>query len=542
MSPSKSASVWPILLLFVALPYFRHEAPSGFSSDELATLYLTRALVEQGSVKISEQVKKHGDLGAKVVVDGESYSALAPGLAFLAVPAFAAAKVVAWVFGAEVTNATAMRWLRLALAQLPAAIVALIFFFFLVRRGVHAQAARLGVLAIAALVPLMHAATTLDGGFTAALCVLLCLVLLGDETDWPQQASFVGAGLLLAIAVVCCRTAVFALPLLFVYGAGRARNPRWIVPFVGLAALGAVGLGVYQYYCFGSAFFVPHASGAATFWGLPAPGIVRVWRLFVANDGILRSAPLLAIAVVGFVFMLGRGDSGESAVLAITAGVALLFTNTADGASVAFALVLCLWPLARGVEAMTSVAGGAFVVGVLGSWSLLITALVAATHIYLPESFANPLRDLSWAMFQQGVFAQSVGHLIGLSGYYAVLPFWLVLFAIAYVIAAGGASPQESSGAGRTLSVILIAAAALIWQLSWKPDPHPRERFLYTQQIVQRLEAARPRPDSRIARAATRASESAPGTPETLLLVGHAATAAGDNPRALDAYRQLPPP
>lgn len=541
MSPSKSASVWPILLLFLVLPYFRHETPNGFSDDELATLHLASAIVEQQSVRIGEQVKRRGDTAAKVMVDGDAYSAVAPGLGFIAVPFYGIAKGVTWMTGSELSARGAIRWLRLILVQLPTAIFALVFFAFLVRRGVHAHAARLGVLFMALAYPLIAASTTLSGAYVAALCVLGCFVLLGNETDWPQQPSFVMAGLLLAIAVLTCHVAIFVLPLLAVYGLGRARNPRWLVPFFLLGLAGVIGLGAYHFVCFGSPFFVSHAAGEqATFWGLHAPGLTRIFRAFIAPAGVVQMAPVLAVAAIGFVFMLGRGDGGESAISAIAAVLALLFA--ADGDGVVFALVLCTWPLARGIEAMTSVAGGALVVGVLGAWSLIITALLSATHVYPPAEFANPLRDVSWVMFQEGVFEQGVGHLLGLSGYFAIAPFALLMFAVTCVCATGGNTLSESGGFSRVLSVIAIAAALFVWQLSWRVDPHARENYLYTQKIMQRLEAGRSRPDSRIARAAARARDQAPGARETLIINGHAATASGENPAALDAYRQLPPP
>jgi hypothetical protein len=92
------------------------------------------------------------------------------------------------------------------------------------------------------------------------------------------------------------------------------------------------------------------------------------------------------------------------------------------------------------------------------------------------------------------------------------------------------------------LAVIAFAGAVFVWQLSWRAEQHPRERFLFTQKIVQRLEASRARPDSRVARAAIRARAQAPDDRETQIISGHAATSAGDNPTALDYYRRLPPP
>jgi hypothetical protein len=423
------------------------------------------------------------------------------------------------------------------MVQLPTAIFALLFFGFMVRRGVHAHAARVGVLLLALMVPTLQAATTLNGAFVAALCVMTCFLLLGDETDWPQQTSFVLAGLVLAFAIILCRQAVFAFPLIAIYGFGRARSPRWLLPFFALSFVGLVGIGVYNFFCFGGPFLVQ-----GSFWGLAAPSLTRVWHFFAEADGLLQLAPVFVIAIVGFVFMLGRGDGGESAIIAIASVLALVFTDAGNSGSFgesAFAIALCVWPLARGIEAMGSVAGGAFVTGLLASWTLVIATVVAITHVYLPAEFANPLRDLCSAMLQQGVFEDGIGHRLGLSGLMAVLPYLVTMFAVLCVVATGGAAPGESGGFSHALAVMAFAGALFVWQLSWRPDPAARERSIYTQEIVQRLEAGREYPDAKITRHALRAQEKEPGANETEIAVGHAATAAGDNPSALDHYRRL---
>ncbi len=549
---AKRAALWPMLLLFVIYPYFRHASPEGEPREELRAIYLARAISEHWSVRINDVVKEHGDLEGKLHIENDMYAGGAPGLAFISVPPLLLAKGASWLFGFELNNARALRYLRVVVSIIPTCILLLLLYVFLVRRSVHAHAARFALLACALSAPLWVYATGLKGAHLAGLCLLACLVLLGDEEEWPSRASFVVAGLLGACSVMLCYAALPAAVLVGLYAFTRARSPQWALGYLAPLLLGIAAMCAFHYMTTQLIFRVVEGTAAdgsmsTTFWGLHAPRLAGLDWLFFSNLGLLRWAPVLALPALGLIFMFGRGDAAEALVLGLGIIFSVLLASGEPPPSeplfgsptMALAILLAVWPTARAAEALGGVAGGSLLAGVLACWSLTQSALLVSTHAHVPSSYLNPLRDLSVAMLRDGVYAQSIGHGIGLRGDFAVAPLFIMVFAVGCAQSLGGSPLAEGSGTRRVLSAIIFGGALLYWQLSWAPEPARRERYLDTLAIENATEHLRG-PDARLSRAAARVWESHPGSQEARLARGRAATAFGDNATALEQYRNLP--
>lgn len=547
MRDARHAAAWPLVLLFILFAWFRHAETTAVASsaDEVSAVYLARAVIENGSLRITEQVKKHGDFPGKLTLEGESFASGAPGLAALSLLPTLFAKAVAWLFGADPSTAGLLRWLRLLLVQFPAALALYALSQFLVRRGVHAHSARFAALATGLIAPGIASIATLSAGLCAGLCIALVMILLGDDEDWPSSRTFIAAGVFAGLAALLSYSALPVVMVLAVYAFTRARNPQWVLGYLAGPVLAVALLVAYHYFAFGSFVAVPDGAGAWHFWGWHLPTFSQFGDTFIGPTGLLTLAPIVVVVPLGFVFMVSRGDVAESAVLALGALLAILtgaITHSSSpdfgGTHIALVLMLCVWPLGRAAEGMSGISGGPLLMGLLGAWSVLTGALIVATHVYLPADYANPLRDLSFVMVRDGVYCSGLGHNFGLHGDLALLPWAVVMLAVLGVIAQGGMPLDEDQGWRRIVSVLLLAGSLSLWQLSWGPEPHTRERYLDTIAVEKAKERARA-PDARLVRRALDAKESDPQAASTLLSVGQAATSFGDNAAALDAYRLL---
>jgi hypothetical protein len=266
-----------------------------------------------------------------------------------------------------------------------------------------------------------------------------------------------------------------------------------------------------------------------TFGGLKA--------LFWGSDGLVRMAPALLLVPLGYLLMIVRGEARDALVCALIAAFALLFGGHDPGA-LAFALVFSAWAFARIIEALGSVAGGPVVVGVLSVWTVAIAALSLSTYPYIPADYGNGLRDLVLVLFRDGVFMANVGHRLGLSGGFSVLPLAVALGAIGLALALGGVPRSEGGSWQRVVAVWLLGLSALWWQISWAPDgADPRKRYREALSIERAMLAAS-KTDTRLQLRAQRIELTAgKDSRDARLARGQAATAEGDNAKALDSYR-----
>ncbi len=529
---TKSAPLWPLLLLVLVYPYLYERPREGYPPDEIAHVYLTRALVDNFSLRIGEQIKKYGDISSKIVVEGEVFASVPPGFAVLGAIPYAVQKLAYSVFGKEPSIAATMRWLRTVLIAVPVALFFLWLYFFLVSRSVRAHPARFAVLSTAIAAPVWLAGCSLSAPLLAGVLLLACLMLFGDESDWPSSFVFVIGGFFCGIAVALLAQAIWVVPLLALSAFSRARNPRmmsfFFVPVVASLCL----LGSYNFFNFGHPITVDNHV-----WGMTAPSWSALKAMFWGTDGLLRVAPVMALALFGFFGMLLGGEARAAFVCFVSSMLLLIFSPNQAG--LVAALVFWVWPLARTVETVSSVAGGTLLTGVLAVTTLLHSALALTTYPFFPDSYSNGLRDLALVLFTDGVFAANLGQRFGLSGGFSLLPLGLMLLGIAGALALGGA-PRADGSNRRALSVLLLSISALWWQLSWSPDKaDPRMRYRETLAIERAL-TRDGNADTRLQLRARRIEAGAgKDSREGRLARGQAATADGDNARAMEAYRGL---
>ena len=85
----------PVLLVAVTLLLLHYHFPRFPSPNEYSRVYLLDALVHESALNIDGPLGRHFDMEDKLEVAGQTYSNKPPGLALLALPAYAIAHTIA---------------------------------------------------------------------------------------------------------------------------------------------------------------------------------------------------------------------------------------------------------------------------------------------------------------------------------------------------------------------------------------------------------------------------------------------------------------
>lgn len=518
-------SVGLLLLLFVQA-FFLHVWPTFHPANESIRFYFVESVVRDGTLSVDPAMARYGLPNIDAAVrEGHAYMDKAPGLAFTAVPVYAALHALG------VTNALAWPALWTLLTLLTVTLPSLLATALLYRllrdlSGRHAVALGLSA-AWAVATPALVYSTLFFGHQLAAVLLLGAFATLEPTELTPVSARRgAAAGFLLAWAVVTEYQAVLAAAGLAVFGLARTRTPRRILAFVLAGTVPTVLLLAYHWAAFGGPFAFPYSFKAnAAFarvhetglFGFTLPTAERTWDVLVgARRGLLYGAPFLALWPLGVLRMFDAPSWRQARWAVLWVGVAhtllilgYLYWTGGDSVGPRFlvpALPFLVLPLAalwrptspRFEVALRAVRGG--VLPGLVAVGALHQVLPHATFPYFPEALPHPIFDLSVPMVVTGCAAPN---LFGLTGRWAFLAF-LAVFALAAAWlwgasrgAGGGARPAGHARIGHLATAVAVAVAVLTLQLTSAPPPDRVEavrvranvKLLVRCGAVQRIQA-----------------------------------------------------
>ena len=249
---------------------------------------------------------------------GHTYSDKAPGMSFLAVPAYEVERLVGVARAPSDWDSEG----DLSLWGIRIATSGLLFLLatFLVGRTAEALVPRTG--AVTAVVfgaatiaaPLAPTFFEHDAGG--------CLAFLAFVLAWRQRraAMLAAAGLAAGVSVLFDYSAGLIVLALAVYVAVRERaRVGWFL-LGGLPA--ALALGAYDWAAFGSPFHLSYSYEAGPlahqqrggFLGIGVPSLSSLDQTLFVDRGLFVFSPVLIACVVGLVLMFRRGYRGEAAV------------------------------------------------------------------------------------------------------------------------------------------------------------------------------------------------------------------------------------
>jgi hypothetical protein len=437
----------------------------GGTDNERSHYALVRALAS-GTASIDETRFEVGDWATVDIVrwEGHTYSNKPPGLAFLTVGPYLGLRALG---AAGDGDPTRMLWaLSLFGAVLPAAVLLL-----LVRRVADRVEPGLGT-AVAVTLGLgtlvLAFATTFHSHVLSACLVFAAFAVLFLERDGRSRLALVAAGGLLAgLAVTTDYPNAIAGLVLGGYAITRAPRARRAAAYAAGFLLGIAPLLAYQHLVFGSPLQVTYAGEnlrgrertTDELGSYAEPSFRHVFESLFSMTGLFTTAPVLLCGLLSLVLLYRRGLRAEAiAVLAIAALVVLYnasfrteFDSFSGGERYLISIMpLLALPLALSFRRFPTTTGG------LGLVSAVLMVALTSSHV---RSGIDP----SWFReLEERRFPQTVLSFVGVTGWYAVLPFFVaVTVAVAAAVAASDpvrASPAETAFGG--LAVLAWAGAA----------------------------------------------------------------------------------
>ncbi len=329
------------LLALLAYTYWIPRGPIVNADSHLA---LTRALVDDHALRIDRYAVGLSD---RAGYRGHFYTDKAPGLSFLAVPAYAALRAV---LPAAVFTPDRFFLVRYLLTILVIGLPAALFVGLLWRVLAPIAGARW-----AALLSVGFACGTMACALSAllfshmvtAMCLFCSFLLLQSHAGAEQREAWwrwAGAGGLCGLAILCEYPAALVAVLLAAFATANARGsgpwPRLqaCAVFGGGAVLLLLPLPLYNWAVYGSPLSqgYAHLAGEARFRlgmgrglegvGLPDPG--ALWGLtFGIPHGLFVLSPFLLLAVPGSVVMWRRGER-PGVLLCVGAALVMLLFNS----------------------------------------------------------------------------------------------------------------------------------------------------------------------------------------------------------------------
>jgi hypothetical protein len=313
----------------------------GGSWNSASRFDLVRAVVEQHTLRIDDYHQNTGDLALR---DGHYYCDKAPGLSFVAVPAYALVHPFAGDRRPRARLVNRGAWLATVWAVgVPSAAAVVMVFHLAGPAFLGLPAATAAALALSyAFGTLALPYSTLFYGHQLAAALLIVafglLVPVRRGEKAPTTARLALTGILLGTAVAVEYPAALAVAAILGFEARRARLGRRWVPLLAGLAIPLLLLAAYHTVAFGHPLALPyHFStdaprhrGLALGIGLPEPRVMAA-LLVSRYRGLLYSAPWLLLAAPGAVVLLrDRARRPEGLVCAIVPLV-LLALNASLG-------------------------------------------------------------------------------------------------------------------------------------------------------------------------------------------------------------------
>lgn len=480
-----------LVLAFVyAFPFF-HELRS---ANEVPRIVLTREIVDHRSFKLDgrwAEVSQGSTFDVSTTPDGSHYSNKAPGVSFVAVPAYLLLKAVT---GGEPSVAAVTWTFRITAATLPV-LLFLPFFFGLARRFASEAPSRAALCAFAlgsmifpyALVFYSHAlsAACAGGSFAAAVSVARG----GARRPW---LAALGTGFLASAAVLVDYQA--ALASLAVGAYLLALSPRR-VPWAALGAIPpAALLAYYHKVCFGTPWktgysFAPDTAHKQGVLGIIGPNLQAMGQAFIAPDnGLFVLMPWAVLAFVGLAWVLLRRElrtraGAEALVCGFVMLAYFLFIGSTvpefgrGGWSVGpryiiVAVPFIAWLAAAALELVDGRAVLRALAHALIVTGVIVFVVAGTTYPHWPIAFRNPLYEVSFHALRQGLAPHSLGTWLGLRGLLSLAPLYVLVAAL--VAALLGVRDRSRL---LTTACAFILGAGIVLSYSRFPGGTPPEKW-----------------------------------------------------------------
>jgi hypothetical protein len=479
----RAASLLALVLLAAGFSWVMQG--TGFNQN--SHYVLVKALAK-GTPEVDSSLPEVGQLGTQDVITlhGATYSNKAPGLAFATLPLY----IVLERAGMRTTgDPTRMLWaLGLFGVVLPTLLLLLLVRW--VADQLEPGFGTVAALLLGAGTLVTPFATLFFSHALSALLVFGTFALLWRaRRDEGGLAWYLAAGLCAGLAVVTEYPNALAGAVLGLYAISRAPVLRRGAVYAAGCLAGVIPLAVYNHWAFGSFRHISYAGGppalgepppvavdpaavvgaggdgtasAGDLVGSAHPELVRVLETLVGAQGILTQAPVLIAGAAGIV-LLARRRTAEALAIGGIAALYLLYNSSYasnfGGFSPGQRYVIPIIPfLALGIA--PAYRRRPLTTAALGLVSCAVMVSMTATH-------ALAGYDLDW-LHRVGTrdFDYTVAWLVGVTGWYTIVPFFAALAAaVALALATTPRVPV------RWLEPLAAGAAVVGWAVlaAWAP-------------------------------------------------------------------------
>lgn len=460
-----------VALFMLLLMIFAYTPPRWQDWNQNSRFDLTRAIVDQGTLKIDDYADNTGDYA---IVDGHIYTDKAPGLSLMAVPVYALTVHVLNPLGlSDITNrlgqssafsdtltpggegidddrvevAVALYIATLVTVSLPAALMLVLMAMMVERLAGCRTAGVLTALIIGLTTPVFTYSQAFYGHIPAAFCVVAALALLilaplGEELGWKR---LLGIGALLGAAIVIEYPVALIVAPVALWTVARARTRGVMYGTLGALSPLAI-LAIYDLLAFGTLKPIGYEHSAlwqeqhsTGFMSITYPHLDAIWGLtFSPFRGLFYYSPVLLLILGGF-YLASR--SRRSWAPAAVAGSAFLLTFLFVCSSVMWwggfavgprylvpAIPLLAIPLGYLIawvngSAPAIRAVGMLTIAVMGGISALAVWLTTfATQNYPPDTLRDTISGYVWPAVRTGDVARNLGMAIELNGITSLVP------------------------------------------------------------------------------------------------------------------------
>jgi hypothetical protein len=491
-----------LLLFILLLACFAYTFPRWADPNQNSRLDMVFAIVDDGTFQIDRYVGNTVDYAQ---VGGHYYSDKAPGIAFLGVPIYAAARPllnlpVLHALEARLASSEAFRstlrpggtglledkvrfaivqvLLTFMLAAVPSAVLGVGMYRWLANVTPDARLRLAVVAAYGLLSPAFAYAGALYGHQLAAALLFGAFLLAHGGMAGMRAGRLAAIGALLAASVVTEYLAAIVAVIIGAYTLAQLIHQRQ-ARAVGWAVLGGLpfvaGWMAYNTVVFGAPWNLGYAYSTlwteehqAGFMSLTIPSAESIWGITFSDfRGLFLLSPLLLLSVSGFLAWWQSRRLRAEWWLASTASLGMIWFNASSamwwgGFAVGPRYLLPGVPflvlgLAFAMQAWGSRPLFRWTAFGAGLWSLVATwGLTLAGQAFPSDTLRNPLAQFAWPNWIAGDLARNLGTLMGLPGASSLLPLAgavvVLLFAGWFRSVEGAHAVTQASGSGAAAS------------------------------------------------------------------------------------------
>jgi hypothetical protein len=419
--------------------------------NEVSRIYLTQAIVDEGTLSIDDQLRRYGDVDDKAVHSGRFYTDKPVGLSFLSLPVYAVLRACGRLLERSWTLQQVRYALTVCCVSIPSLLLAALLLRYWCELTESLELVLFGVLAFALGTIACVYSTQFMGHQLGAVLAFGHFAWTRNVTNEASGPRLAAAG---ALAAFGAATDFFSVPLqaaIVLTYLPRVRRPAgWLAFACGALAVLAPVL-AYNYLAFGNplsagyghlvdpTFQKLHGGGL---YGVTLPHLAAIWGLTLSPArGLFWLSPFLLIAPVGIWAMIHDPRRKKDGWLIAGSSLATFWlassvVNWRLGWTVGPRAMVPVLPfLATAVVAAVEWSPAArpwFIVS--GLLSILFVLSTTLTFPAFDPELANPLFEQTAFLLRRGLVSPNLGQLVGLHGPVSLLvPIFLVVIALSAV-------------------------------------------------------------------------------------------------------------